>query len=101
MGSGAGTPLAYGSGMTGGIPTISGDSTLTFRADGYRFGHDRFERYGTDAFRTRIVGRRVTFLRGADAARFFYEGERFTRRGAVPPTVLTLLQDFGSVQTLD
>jgi fatty-acid peroxygenase len=87
--------------MTAGVPTIPGDSTLAFGAEGYRFGHDRFERYATDAFRARLAGRRVTFLRGADAARFFYEGERFTRNGGVPPTTLLLLQDVGSVQTLD
>src|SRR5215207_8022819 len=69
-------------GMTAGAATIPGDSTLAFRAEGYRFGHERFERYGTDAFRTRLVGRRVSFLRGADAARFYYESDRFTRTGA-------------------
>jgi fatty-acid peroxygenase len=39
-------------------------------------------------------------MQGAEAARFFYSAP-FTRRGALPRPVLTLLQDFGSVATLD
>src|SRR4051794_6325683 len=80
---------------------IAGDSTLAFLGSGYRFGHDRFEREGGDLFRTHLLGRPVTFVRGLDAARFFYEGDRFTREGALPKSVLHSLQDEGSVQTLD
>jgi fatty-acid peroxygenase len=43
----------------------------------------------------------VVCMLGADAARIFYGGDRFTRRGAVPKPTLTLLQDKGSVQLLD
>jgi hypothetical protein len=38
---------------------------------------------------------------GAEAAEIFYGGDRFTRVGAMPITVLKLLQDVGSVQLLD
>lgn len=31
----------------------------------------------------------------------FFQPDRFTRRGAIPPTTLMLLQDRGSVQTMD
>lgn len=82
------------------VPRVRGDRTLTFLAQGYAFGSRNFDRLGTDAFRTRLAGQRVLFLRGADAARFFYEGGRFTRTAALPPTVLHSLQDKGSVQTL-
>lgn len=40
-------------------------------------------------------------MRGPEAASIFYDDERFTRRRAMPVTVVKLLQDFGSVQTLD
>ncbi|PPG18780.1 cytochrome P450 [Rathayibacter sp. AY1E8] len=56
---------------------------------------------GADAFRTRILGRPVIMVRGIEAARFFYEGGRFDREGALPGSVLHLLQDEGSVQTLE
>jgi fatty-acid peroxygenase len=82
------------------VPHLSGDSSIAFLSEGYRFGMHRFDRLGSDAFSTRLMLRPVTFLRGADAARFFYEGERFTRDRAMPVSVLHSLQDEGSVQTL-
>lgn len=84
------------------IPTLAvPDSTAGFLRDGYLFGGRRFARVGADAFRTRLAGAPVIVARGLDAARFFAEGDRFTRVGALPPGTLRLLQDVGSVQTLD
>jgi len=80
--------------------TVHTDQTIALLTEGYEFGLHRFSDLGTDIFRTRLAGRRVHFIRGADAARFFYEGDRFTRTRALPPTVLHSLQDAGSVQTL-
>lgn len=82
-------------------PEIPGDESLRFLMEGYGFGRHRFDRLQTDAFRTRLIGRPVTFLRGAGAAEFFYGADRFTRVGAMPRSVLHSLQDEGSVQTLD
>lgn len=77
------------------------DSTLAFRAQGYRFIAERCRELGSDAFRTRIMLRQVVCATGEEAARMFYVPGRFTRRGAIPPTALRLLQDKGSVATLD
>jgi fatty-acid peroxygenase len=77
------------------------DSSLDFLREGYTFISSRCDRLGTDAFRTRLGFRPVVCLRGADAARIFYEDGRFTRAGALPASVLHLLQDEGSVQSLD
>ncbi|WP_245580108.1 cytochrome P450 [Arthrobacter castelli] len=74
---------------------------MGFLRDGYAFISSRCDRLGTDAFRTRIAGRPVICMRGAEAARLFYDGNRFTRAGALPPNTVRLLQDRGSVQTLD
>ncbi|WP_166982304.1 cytochrome P450 [Paramicrobacterium fandaimingii] len=82
------------------IPRIAGDQSMAFLAEGYRFGQRRFDEYGADAFRTHLMGRPVLFLRGTEAARFFYEGQRFTRSGAMPRSVQHSLQDEGSVQAL-
>ena len=76
------------------------DSTAGFLADGYEFGRRRFARVGVDAFRTRLMGRPVTVLYGAEAARRFGDGHHFSRDRALPSTVQHLLQDKGSVQTL-
>lgn len=83
------------------LPALSTpDSTLAFLREGYTFVSRRCDGLGTDGFRTRLLTRPVTCLRGADAAAMFYGGGRFTRVGAMPPTVVHLLQDEGSVQTL-
>lgn len=77
------------------------DSTFTLLREGYDFISKRCERYQTDVFATRLLLRKAICMRGADAARLFYDGNRFTRQGAMPPMTLRLLQDKGSVQTLD
>ncbi|MEZ2354278.1 cytochrome P450 [Caballeronia sp. RCC_10] len=77
------------------------DSTFALLREGYRFIPNRCEKLRTPGFRTRMMLREVVCVSGADAARMFYTPERFTRRRAIPMTTLTLLQDIGSVQTLD
>jgi fatty-acid peroxygenase len=84
------------------IPTLRApDSTLAFLRHGYTFVSRTCDRLGTDGFATRLVGRPVVCLRGADAARFFYSADAFTRAGAIPASVAHLLQDDGSVQSLN
>lgn len=84
------------------IPSLGvPDSSVQFLGDGYHFISKNADRLGIDAFRTRIALRPVLCLRGGDAARFFYEGGRFDRSHSMPPTVVHLLQDRGSVQTLE
>ncbi|MDQ0096002.1 cytochrome P450 [Paeniglutamicibacter psychrophenolicus] len=77
------------------------DSTVALLREGYAFIAARCEKMDTDVFTTRIALRRVTCMRGAEAARLFYEGERFSRANAMPASVQHLLQDAGSVQTLE
>ena len=77
------------------------DSTLAFLRDGYLFVSKRCDRLGSDLFSTRLMLRRAVCMRGAAAAELFYGGDRFTRVGAMPVTVLKLLQDYGSVQSLE
>jgi fatty-acid peroxygenase len=90
------------SGARAAMPHAPGfDNTLALLAEGYRFLPNRCEQLGSDVFTTRLMLRRVVCVRGEDAARMFYQPGRFTRRRAIPPTTLALLQDFGSAQTLD
>jgi fatty-acid peroxygenase len=77
------------------------DSTLAFWREGYGFISRRCDQLGSDIFSTRLMLRRAICVRGADAARMFYDGERFTRHGAMPQITLCLLQDKGSVPQLD
>ncbi|HEV7265269.1 MAG TPA: cytochrome P450 [Falsiroseomonas sp.] len=77
------------------------DSTLAMLSEGYAFIPNRCRRLDTDIFATRLMLRPAICMSGEEAARIFYQPGRFTRRGALPQTVLRLLQDKGSVATLD
>jgi fatty-acid peroxygenase len=84
------------------IPRASGfDQSLRFARDGYDFISKQCELLGSDIFRGRLMLRPVICMRGAAAAELFYASGRFTRMGAMPVTVLMLLQDFGSVHLLE
>ncbi|ETX29029.1 cytochrome P450 [Roseivivax isoporae] len=78
-----------------------GDATLAFLREGYAFIPNRCARLGTDAFRTRIMLRDAVCLTGPRGVRLLYGAPGLTRRGAMPRSVLHLLQDEGSIQTLD
>lgn len=85
-----------------GVPrTQAFDSTLAFLREGYPFIQRRCAELRTDVFVTRLLGRRAVCASGPEAARMFWQPGRFTRRGAIPPATLMLLQDLGSAQTLD
>lgn len=77
------------------------DSSLAFLREGYNFIGNRCRQYGSEIFETRLLLHKATCVLGAEAAEVFYAGDRFTRVGAMPITVLKLLQDFGSVELLD
>jgi fatty-acid peroxygenase len=77
------------------------DGSLALLSEGYTFFSKRCERYRTDAFETRLMLRKVICVKGEEAARMFYHPDRFTRKAAIPPNTLLLLQDLGSVMTKD
>ncbi|MDR6775602.1 cytochrome P450 [Azospirillum sp. BE72] len=77
------------------------DSTLALLSDGYRFISKRCDQHQSDIFETRLMLTKAVCMRGAEAARLFYDGDRLTRKGSMPMPVLKLLQDKGSVQQMD
>jgi fatty-acid peroxygenase len=81
--------------------TSSMDSTFALLAEGYRFMTRRFAQFDSDLFATRLMMRQAVRMRGEEAAQMFYQPGRFTRRHAIPPTTLMLLQDYGSAALLD
>lgn len=83
------------------FPRAGFDSTLALLKEAYDFIPNRCEKLGSDVFETRLMMRPVVCMRGPEAAEIFYDGDRFTRQGAMPPNTVMLLQDFGSVQLLD
>lgn len=77
------------------------DSTLALLREGFTFATNRRRALGSDVFRARLMLKPATIAMGADAAEMFYCPGRFTRKRAMPCTVVKMLQDYGSVQTLD
>ncbi|HET7587508.1 MAG TPA: cytochrome P450 [Gammaproteobacteria bacterium] len=83
------------------IPRETGlDKTAALLSEGYRFIPERCRRHHSDIFETRLMLRKAVCISGPEAAEVFYHPDRFTRKGAMPPTALKLLQDKGSVQQL-
>ncbi|MGE3294632.1 MAG: cytochrome P450 [Geminicoccaceae bacterium] len=77
------------------------DHSWALLSEGYSFFPDRFRRYRSDIFSTRLMLNEAVCVLGAEAAEEFYRPGRFTRQGALPVTTLKLLQDRGSVAMLD
>lgn len=77
------------------------DSTLSFLTEGYRFIGNRCERYQSDVFETRVLLQRTICMRGEEAARLFYDSQRFQRQDAAPRRLQTTLLGEGGVQALD
>ncbi|MGW0436061.1 cytochrome P450 [Micromonospora sp. NPDC003197] len=84
------------------VPRTQGlDNTLALLRDGYDFISDRCRRYGSDVFETRLLFERTLCLVGAEAAKIFYDPDRFERAGAAPTRLPKTLFGQGAVQTLD
>ncbi|MQB02423.1 MAG: hypothetical protein GEU78_19770, partial [Actinobacteria bacterium] len=60
------------------------DSTLFFVLEGYEFVSKRCRRYRSTVFETRLLLQKTICMLGEDAARVFYDTDRFERRGAAP-----------------
>lgn len=77
------------------------DCTLALWADPYRYIGRTCDRLGTDGVETRLLLQRSYLLRGADAARLFYDPALFQRQGAAPEPLRATLFGKGTVQSLD
>ncbi|WP_085522320.1 cytochrome P450 [Tuberibacillus sp. Marseille-P3662] len=78
------------------------DNSLALMSEGYLFIQNRCRRYGTDIFQTRLMGgQRTICMSGAEAARTFYDNDRFKRKGAVPKRIQKTLFGKGAIQTMD
>ena len=79
----------------------SPDGTLALVQEGYDFIRNRCREYDTDVFRTRLMLKETICMRGEEAARLFYDTERFKREGAAPSLAQKTLFGEGGVQGLD
>jgi len=77
------------------------DATLSVARNGYTFVSDRCRELNTDLFETRLVFKKTICMRGAAAARLFYDTEYFERKNVAPNMVKSTLFGHGGVQGLD
>ncbi|MCP8968280.1 cytochrome P450 [Ectobacillus ponti] len=77
------------------------DHTLDLLREGYLFISSRCRRYGTDVFQTRFLGIKVICMSGEEAARLFYDDDKFQRKGAIPKRLQKTMVGEHTVQTLD
>ncbi|MGB3653243.1 MAG: cytochrome P450 [Rivularia sp. (in: cyanobacteria)] len=77
------------------------DSTLALLSDGYNFISKRCQRYDSDIFITRLLLQQNICMQGEEAAKIFYDTNRFLRKGAMPKRAQKTLLGEGGVQGLD
>lgn len=77
------------------------DNTLALSQEGYLFIKNRTDKYQSDLFETHVLGEKVICISGKDAAKIFYDTERFKRSGAAPKRVQKTLTGENAVQGMD
>ncbi|WP_188454858.1 cytochrome P450 [Virgibacillus oceani] len=78
------------------------DSSLALLSEGYLFIPNRCKKFQSNIFQTRLLGgQKVICISGEEAARIFYDREKFKRKGAAPKRIQESLFGKNGVQTLD
>lgn len=77
------------------------DNSLTPLKEGYLFIKNRTERYNSDLFQARLLGKNFICMTGADAAKVFYDTDRFQRQNALPKRVQKSLFGVNAIQGMD
>jgi len=84
------------------IPKEEGiDQTLSLLQEGYLFIPKRMQKWNTELFETRLLGRKVVCMTGKEAAELFYDNRYFKRKGVAPGRIQKTLFGAGGVQGLD
>ena len=77
------------------------DNSLNLLEEGYLFINNRVERFKSDIFEARLLGQNVVCMRGKEAAKVFYDTEKFKRKGAAPKRIQQTLFGVNAIQTMD
>lgn len=77
------------------------DNTLNMLKEGYLFMKNRTTKGKCDIFETHLMGEKVICISGKEAVKFFYDEERFQRKGAAPKRVQKTLLGMNTVQNMD
>lgn len=77
------------------------DNTLNLMQEGYLFIKNRTDQYQSNMIETHILGQKVICMVGEEAAKLFYDPERFQRNGAAPKRVQKTLFGENAIQSMD
>jgi len=77
------------------------DNSVALMQEGYLFIKNRVDRYQSDLFEARLLGQKTICMSGEEAARLFYDTEKFKRQGAAPKRVQKTLTGVNAIQTMD
>ncbi|OLS36849.1 cytochrome P450 [Bacillus sp. MRMR6] len=77
------------------------DNSIALMREGYLFIKNRIDHYQSNLFEARLLGQRVICMSGEEAAKVFYDSERFQRNGAAPKRVQKTLFGENAIQTMD
>ena len=84
------------------IPLEEGvDNTLSLIREGYMYILNRRKSFNSDIFATRLLGKKAICMGGKEAAKIFYDAEKFKRKGAAPNRAVQTLFGKNGVQMLD
>ncbi|KPQ36449.1 MAG: fatty-acid peroxygenase [Phormidesmis priestleyi Ana] len=77
------------------------DSTVGLLRHGYQFISKKCDQLQTDIFETRLMFEKTICMRGVEAAKVFYDTDKFTRKNSAPKRIQKTLFGQGGVQGLD
>ncbi|MFS0907160.1 cytochrome P450 [Priestia aryabhattai] len=84
------------------IPREEGiDHSLNLIREGYMYILNRRQRFNSDIFETRLLGKKAICMGGKEAAAVFYDTEKFKRKDAAPNRIVQTLFGENGVQSLD
>ncbi len=73
---------------------------LSMLQEGYMYISNRAQNFQSDVFETRLLGKKTICMVGREAAKIFYDKDKFTRKGAAPKRAQKTLLGEGGVQIL-
>jgi fatty-acid peroxygenase len=77
------------------------DHTMALLNEGYLFIKNRSKQGQCHLFVTHLLGEKVICMTGANAAKIFYDTERFTRKGAAPKRIQKTLFGENAIQGMN
>ena len=77
------------------------DLSIPLLQKGYPYLQQKFEELKTEIFSARLMGEKTICIHGEEAAKIFYDQEKFKRKGAVPKRIQKSLFGTKGVQLLD